>query len=99
MACHTYGNAIVCGPAARDLRKRYLRCPTCECTTEMVAQYQNWYGVDAMCCRCGDSWSNGELQPRPFYPRWRSEAARRHRRLWDLAVFGPPPDFAARWTE
>lgn len=91
MAC-LYGNGIViCGVPvdnAETLKKRYLWCPTDECTTEMVVRDEGWYGLTKMCCKCGDSWSDGERLSRPFKPGWRAERVRKYRQLWDIATFG-----------
>lgn len=75
----------------RFLRKRYLRCPVCECITEMVVRHEAYYGATTFCCRCGDSWQDGELSPRPFSSHWRKRAVARHRKLWDRATHGPAP--------
>lgn len=90
---------IICGPDNRFLRKRYLRCPMCECITEMVTRDGGWWGREVMCCRCGDSWQDGELHERPFAPRWRQKAIAEHRRLWDLATHGPDPTFGELFPE
>lgn len=82
---------IVCGPDDSFLRKRYLRCPMCECRTETVVRYELWYGSTVHCLRCGDSWCDGELHPRPFSPGWRRKSIARGRRLWDRATHGPAP--------
>ena len=84
-------NVVVCRPDNRFLRRRYQRCPMCECTTEMVVRYELWHAPTVWCCRCGDSWSGGELHERPFRRGWRDEAVRRARQLWDLATYGEPP--------
>lgn len=73
----------VCGPGLRNMRKRYRRCPSCECITEMVEQDGGYWGYMGMCCRCGDSWHDGEMLERPFRPGWRREAIAQHRQLWD----------------
>lgn len=82
---------VICRPDSRFLRKRYEYCPMDQCTTEMVVRHEGWYGVTTMCCRCGDSWTDGELHERPLRRGWRREAVRRYRRLWDLATHGPDP--------
>lgn len=72
-------------------RKRYLRCPTCECTTECVVAFYEWHDPWAGCCRCGESWSHEGIAERPWYRYWRRDRVRVHRKLWDEATFGPPP--------
>lgn len=99
MTCRSVGDAIVCGPDNTTLRKRYLRCPMCECTTETVTRDDGWYGRVVMCCRCGDSWSDGELHERPFARGWRQRAIAKHRSLWDLATHGPDPTFEEMFPE
>lgn len=82
---------IVCGPDNRFLRRRYWRCTFCECITEQVVRFEVWYDATVWCCRCGDSWAGGELHARPWRQNWRRDAARKARRLWDRATYGPPP--------
>jgi hypothetical protein len=84
-------SVIICGPDDRFLRKRYLRCPMCECVTESVVRYELWHGATVTCLRCGDMWGDGELYPRPFRPGWRRDRITRGRKLWDLATHGPEP--------
>jgi hypothetical protein len=80
-------------PDNRYLRKTIVRCPVCECMTEMVARHEAYYGTTLSCCRCGDSWGDGERYPRPFARGWRKAAVKKHRKLWDRATHGPPPTF------
>lgn len=83
---------MVCMANNNFLRKRIVRCPICQCKTEMVARYEAWYGTTLYCCKCGDSWCDGELYPRPFARGWRRAAVKKHRKLWDQATHaGPPP--------
>lgn len=93
MSCRSIGpGAFICGPSNSPtlLRKRYYRCPTCECITEMVVRHEGWYGITTMCCRCGDAWNDGWCY-RPFRRGWRRERVARHRELWDIALHGPDP--------
>jgi hypothetical protein len=82
---------FICGPGYNHLRKRYLRCPSCQCITETVTQDGGYWGFEIMCCRCGDAWLDGELLERPFRRGWRADRIRVHRRLWDIATHGPNP--------
>lgn len=91
MSCLAVGGAILCGPDPRGYRKRYWRCPMCECRTETVVIYELWHGMTVRCCRCGDGWSDGQLFTRAFYRYWRRDAQRRARQLWDQATHGPFP--------
>lgn len=81
----------ICGPSDKLLRKRYLRCPMCQCITEHVTRDGGYWGYERHCCRCGDSWCDGELLERPFRPRWRRDSIASARRLWDRATHGPDP--------
>lgn len=99
MTCERLGGVIVCRPSDEFLRKRYRRCPVCECTTEMVERHEPWYGRTVMCCRCGDSWSDGELHERPFARGWRARSVRRYRVLWMRAGHGPDPTFEELYPE
>lgn len=83
----------------RFLRKRYLRCPTCECITETVVRFEAYYGISQYCCKCGDAWEDGWLRPRPFTRSWRRLAVSRFRRLWEQATFGPDPTFEDLYPE
>lgn len=78
-------------PSNQHLRRRIERCVTCECRTEFVVRFELWYSPTWMCCRCGDSWTDEGRYPRPFQRNWRTDAIRQHRRLWDLATYGPAP--------
>ena len=89
----------ICRPDNRFLRRRYHRCPVDECITEQVVRYEAWYGPTVWCCKCGDSWSGGELCTRPFARDWRRDAVRKARRLWDQATYGPPPSFTELFPE
>jgi hypothetical protein len=83
----------------RFLRKRIQRCPIDECMTEMAVRYEAYYGVTTYCCKCGDWWQDGELCPRPFARGWRKAQAKRFRRFWDQAVFGPAPSMQDLYPE
>lgn len=92
MTCVSYGNAIVCLPSDRFLRRRYQRCSTCECITEQVVRFEEWYAPTIWCCRCGEAWDGEEgRHERPFRRNWRQESVRTARAMWDRATYGPPP--------
>lgn len=85
---------VACLPDNRFLRRRYQRCPVDECITEQVVRFELWHGPTIWCTRCGDTWSDGEMLPRPLARGWRRTAQRAARRLWDLATYGPAPTLA-----
>jgi len=35
--------------------------------------HQPWYGSIFTCLKCGERFSNEEMLPRPFCPRWRKD--------------------------
>lgn len=68
-------------------RRRIIFCPICKRKTRFVQQINTgYYSPIFTCCSCGDSWSDGELHPRPFKPRWRQEAVRHAQKRWATAL-------------
>jgi len=69
--------------STKALSRHY--CSNCKKNRFFVAFYQEWYGWDSTCLKCGDSWADGERRERPFMRGWRAkaiEAAKsRYRRL------------------
>jgi hypothetical protein len=48
---------------------RFIRrqiCPDCKKMSYFVGFYQEWYGVDETCMRCGREWSDKEWIPLEF---------------------------------
>lgn len=41
-------------------------CPDCKKRTRMLGFFQDWYGWDCTCLRCGRGFSDGEWMPLPF---------------------------------
>jgi hypothetical protein len=81
---------IVCGGAVA-YRRLVRVCPVCGERRRIVAAYDAspYYAPSFTCCGCGDSWSDGELRPRPFARGWREEAKKKARRQWQEATSGP----------
>lgn len=77
-------DVIVCAPPTFPLR-RIAHCPTCKRRRRFAGLDAPWYGVTWACCGCGDSWTDGEMHPRPFKPRWRAQAIARARQVWQDA--------------
>lgn len=69
-------------PNVDAIRKRRRQCPTCGRRTVFVEWFQEWYGWNATCLRCGEQWQGGERCPRPFAPGWRKHNIEAARRLW-----------------
>lgn len=60
-------------------------CPTCKRRRRFVVMHQIWYDPTATCCGCGDSWTSGYRDARPFARGWRDTAVRRARQRWTVA--------------
>lgn len=72
-------------------RRRILYCPVDGRRTECVVTVYVWHDPRVECARCGESWSGGEMTPRPLQRGWRGEAQRRARARWDEATYGEFP--------
>ena len=84
--CVSYGpNVIVCGTGGFRYR-RLLHCETCGRRRRFVVRWQMWYGQDATCTACGDTWCDEGMLGRPFKPGWRKEAAARAKELYAEAM-------------
>ena len=57
-------------------------CPTCKRKTFFVAFFQEWYGWDSTCLKCGERWTDGEMHERPFMPKWRQKSIESEKRAW-----------------
>ena len=85
MGCTASGNLVVCSPT-RATARRVVLCPTCGTRRRVVVSLFVWYSSLWTCCTCGESWSDGEILPRPFRRGWRTDEARRARREWNQAT-------------
>jgi len=65
--------------------RRIFRCPVCGHRGRIVGMVQMWYDTTWTCCSCGDSWTGGELLPRPFARGWRKRAVEHARARWIAA--------------
>lgn len=66
--------------------RRIGNCPTCRQRRRVAGFDQLWYGPTWTCLGCGDSWSDGEMLPRPFARGWREKAIARAQGWWAEAV-------------
>lgn len=57
-------------------------CPTCNKNTFFVSLFEEWYGWDSTCLKCGDRWQSGELCPRPFARGWRKKSIEQAKRWY-----------------
>jgi len=55
-----------------DLKK--MRCPTCQKDRYIWGWFQEWYGWTQTCLRCGERFSDGERETRPFERGWRKRS-------------------------
>lgn len=60
-------------------------CPLCRRRRRFVSMHQLWYETTSTCCGCGDSWTGGYRDTRPFRRGWRDDASREARRRWATA--------------
>jgi hypothetical protein len=76
---------VVCRPPSFPIR-RILTCPT-EGRRRRMAGWDSgpYYGPTLICCGCGDSWSCGEMRPRPFRRGWRAKEIAAAKRAWEEA--------------
>lgn len=74
----------ICKPP-QFLIRRIAHCPTCKTRRRFVGVEALWYGTTWTCCRCGESWCDGERMLRPAVRGWRTEAAKKARAKWDQA--------------
>jgi hypothetical protein len=57
-----------------DVRKTY--CPTCKKNRYFWGWFQEWYGWEITCLKCGDVWQDGERTERPFLRGWRKASVK-----------------------
>jgi hypothetical protein len=88
---------IVCRPPNFPIR-RITNCPTCK-QRRRFAGFDGgpYYGPTLTCCGCGDTWTCGEMQDRPFKRAWRREAIAQAKRAWDRAGQFTRAEYEA-WT-
>lgn len=69
-------------PPATSVRRIVDYCPTCDRRTRKVAHLYQYHGPLVTCCACGETWSDGEMCPRPFARGWRQKSIARARAEW-----------------
>jgi hypothetical protein len=86
---------IVCGGGTYT--RRVLHCVTCKRLRRVVSLERSlWYAPILTCLGCGDSWSDGEMMPRPFARGWRAKAVEKAKRDWAAAM--TPAEYKA-WLD
>ena len=67
-------------------------CIGCDRNSFFVDSFQEWYGWNGTCLKCGEQYSDEEWLPRPFARAWRQrniEHAREHWRRWKSPALEP----------
>ena len=59
-------------------------CTDCQKRSPMVYLFQEWYGWDITCMRCGRSWQDGEWMPLDFLKRSREKSKQRARKRYKM---------------
>jgi len=57
-------------------------CPDCKKRTRMIGFFQEWYGWQSTCLRCGRQWDGGEWIPLDFRRGVRAENISRAKARW-----------------
>lgn len=68
-------------------------CPNCKKRTFFVSFFQDYYGWDSTCLRCGDSWQGSEMRERPFERGWRERRVKEAKdayRKWRTLLLQQP---------
>ena len=63
-------------------QRRIQRCPTENRRRRMVVWGTAWYSPTWTCLGCGDRWTDGERDERPFERGWRRKAIAEAAEMW-----------------
>jgi len=61
-------------------------CPDCKKRSVFVSFFQEWYGWDTTCLRCGRNWIDGEWQDLDFYRYARRDSKQAARSRWKRGI-------------
>lgn len=64
----------ICAPSPTHTSLLVCHCPTCNDIRQFLVEDFEWYGAKLTCLTCGDAWSDGEREERPFRRGWRKDA-------------------------
>ena len=73
----------------RQINRR--ACLDCGRLSYFACFFQEWYGWDITCMRCGRRWSDGEWMSLPFCRTAREDSRNAARRRWKRGLTGPTP--------
>jgi len=97
MPCDVYADGLTICRAPTAARRRILACPICKKRTRFIETFGGlWYAPVLTCCRCGDSWSDGDLGYRPFARGWRKDAIRKAQEVWHSPLTLTPRQYRAK---
>jgi len=65
------------------LRKK---CPDCKNNSFFLGFFQEWYGWDHTCLRCGRNWINSEWMALDFYRYARRDSIVSAKKRWKMGV-------------
>jgi len=68
----------------REIHKE--NCPDCKKDSFFLSFFENWYGWDKTCLRCGRRWSDGEWMPLNFYRYARRDSIEAAKKRWRRGV-------------
>lgn len=69
-----------------DRRIEWDVCLDCKQRSPFACFFQEWYGVDSTCMRCGRHWCDGEWMALPFCRGAREDSRKAARRRWKRGV-------------
>lgn len=78
-------NLVICSPTAWGRSRRVMRCPSERRRRRFVLIDNGWYGVDFLCCGCGNKWNEGFKYRKT--KKQREKDAARYREMWKLEPF------------
>ena len=64
-------SVIVCAQTLEHWAVRRRKCPYCGRRARILVEACEWCDPEFTCLSCGDAWTWGERQERPFCPGWR----------------------------
>lgn len=75
-----------------DMGIRRGQCPDCNRFSFFLWFYQNWYGPDETCLRCGRRWEDGEWCSLPFCRTARQDSIDAAKARWRRGIEHTPKE-------
>jgi len=76
------GTVHICMPTIVRMEIKRQLCPTCKKKRFMLSWFEEWYGWSHVCLKCGERWSCGGREERPFCRGWRKDSVERAKKSW-----------------